>query len=616
MRDNILKQWVEQPPVGPNIQYLRDAERVHAWEQLGISDHILDVASESNVTKELDADHVTRLDFSADAIEHARDILGDRVDHYEWVSPEQPDLPFEDDAFDAVVSIGPYDWKFLDIYRLTSELHRVTQSEGQFVVSVPTIRSPYSVRSRKTNRYYTPREALELFAPDWRVVDYDLLFQYPFFPHKVINSLPDQYQAPFVDVARRLTETLTENDRWNLAAYLVLSMEPLDFETTLNDALDRLFHSLDERGFWNGEAEKLVRARTYELSAEGDVISWDVDDREAWQSTPLALMGVLRWRTSQLGTDAHDDRIRRSCTRLRECISDPDVLDTMPSYGIGPLIGAFARAATVFDDDFHDDAVDLFQYSRDNFDFTHTIDALLLCGWASLLERTESETVAAELLSAVEDGTWAVAERMTPAGLFVFENDATRQHQHQMYVIWGLARAIQVTGLTGYLDSIERVLDYTIEKRMRDNGAFIREDIPRRQRLKQNVLTRLGLRTCEWKYFSTSHQTFFVNAVAAYYRAGGQKHYDEAVRHSMGWIYGNNSQDRDFSELFNVGVPTRHLTTGNERNVPTQNDENADEIGSLFMALTELLIGPLTRETRKPQPASMEGETGGHKRTY
>ena len=608
MRDNVLKRWVEQPTVGSNIQYLRDAERVRAWEQLGTAAHVLDVASESNVTKELDADHVTRLDFSADAIDHARDLLGDRVDHYEWVSPEQPDLPFEDDAFDAVISIGPYDWKFLDIHRLTSELHRVIQPDGRFVVSVPTIHSPYSVRSRKTNRYYTPREALELFAPDWQTVDYDLLFQYPFFPHKVINSLPDRYQAPFVDVAWRLTETLTENEWWNLASYLVLSMEPLDFETTLDDALDRLFRPLDDYGFWNEEDGMFVRARTYELDDEDNAVGWSIDDHEAWQYTPLALMGVLQWRTSQLATDAHDDRIRRACVYLRECISDPDMLDTMSSYGVGPLIGAFARAATVFDDDFHDTAVELFHYSKESFDFVQTVDALLLCGWASFFEWTADETVAAELLSSVEDGLWTVAERMTPEGLFAFENETSRQHQHQMYVVWGLARAIQVTGMTGYLDSIERVLDYTIEKRMRDDGAFLREDISRRQCLKRNALARLGLRPRQWKVLDSSRQTFFVNAVAAYYRAGGKRRYDEEVRRAMGWTYGNSLLDCDLSELSSIGAPTRHLTINNEREIPDQNVENVDEIGSFVMALTDLCVGPLTRETRKPRPMSMEGK--------
>ena len=60
MRDKILTRWVRQPPVGPNMQYLRDAERLAAWEQLGHREHVLDVASESNVTAGLDADRNLR----------------------------------------------------------------------------------------------------------------------------------------------------------------------------------------------------------------------------------------------------------------------------------------------------------------------------------------------------------------------------------------------------------------------------------------------------------------------------------------------------------------------------------------------------------------------------
>jgi hypothetical protein len=65
----------ETAPVGPNIQDLRDAERLSAWDQLGERNRVLDIASESNVTAGLDADHVTRLDFSLDAIEYAREVL-------------------------------------------------------------------------------------------------------------------------------------------------------------------------------------------------------------------------------------------------------------------------------------------------------------------------------------------------------------------------------------------------------------------------------------------------------------------------------------------------------------------------------------------------------------
>jgi SAM-dependent methyltransferase len=142
----------------------------------GERERVLDIASESNVTAGLDSKSVTRLDLSPDAIEYAEEVLGERVDRYEVADPEVPDLPFEDNRFDGAVSIGPYDWKFLDVDRLTEELRRVVGPDGLLVFSVPTLRSPYSMNNWNKYRYFTLDEALDLVSPAWRLADYDLVF--------------------------------------------------------------------------------------------------------------------------------------------------------------------------------------------------------------------------------------------------------------------------------------------------------------------------------------------------------------------------------------------------------------------------------------------------------
>jgi SAM-dependent methyltransferase len=143
VRDDVLRRWVKQPPVNPNVQYLRDAERTGAWELLGEPTDVLDVASEASVTAGLYAESVARVDFSPAATDRAREVLGEAVESYETVRPEAPTLPFADDRFDGAVCVGPYDWTFLDVEALTAELHRVTAPSGVSVFSVPTPHSPY-----------------------------------------------------------------------------------------------------------------------------------------------------------------------------------------------------------------------------------------------------------------------------------------------------------------------------------------------------------------------------------------------------------------------------------------------------------------------------------------
>jgi SAM-dependent methyltransferase len=583
-RDATLRKWVRQPSTTPLIQSLRDEERRRALAHLDGA-RVLDLASETNVTRDIESDSLARVDFSEAASAYANELIGDTVERYRTTDPEQPTLPFESGAFDAAVSIGPYDWKFLDSETLTAEVGRVLDSDGQFVVSVPTPRSPYAVGDWPDNRYYEPREALSLLAPDWRVLDADLVFQYPYYVHMALNALPADFQEPFVTAAERASDALTARKRWDDASYLVLSAEPLDYQGYLDDALDCLFRPVNENGFWDTEDEKLLRALDYNVvSNSGDSeFEWTPDDRELWRYAPFALMGAMQWRTSDRGSEQYDDKIERALAYFAGQIDDS--LSAMPSYGIGPLVCAFSLAAEVFDATHERVAWELFEHSQERFDFTHAEHSLVAYGWSYLAER-ESGSAVREALS---DALWRMNERLSSEGLFVFDNHTTRRHQNQMYACWGFARAIETTGQTGYLENIERVLTRTVNERMRGDGAFVWEDeISSVQRARRGATKRLGFRPPYWDFLYECHQTFFVNAVAHYYRAGGGRDFDRELSRAMAWIYGDSARG-NLVERSDIGVPMRFLTVDNRLDIDDQMYKGSYEIGSYLMALTNLL---------------------------
>jgi hypothetical protein len=586
MRGELLTQWVEQPPATPIVQYLRDAERDAAVEQLQSAGRTLDVASESSVTTALSAERITRLDFSPRASERAREILGDTVDQFAVTEPQNPTLDFDKNAFDTAISIGPYDWKFLDVAVLTDELHRVVDS-GPVVLSVPTVRSPYASMDANRDRYYTLDEISALIYPEWRLLDADLVFQYPHSIHSKINRLPPRLQSPFVDLSEQLTSLLTERDWCKRAAYIVLSIAPIPYEAHLESAIECLLRPVESNGFWDTDEEKILRALDYQLA--GAEITWTPDDDIQWRYAPFALMGLTHWRDSSLGHDAHDQKIRRELEYFAERVTDPETRAEMPSYGLGPLIASFARAGDRFDDEYTSIARDLFEYTSERFNFDHAEDSLLAFGWAHLYERAPDD----DLRSALEEALWQMNERLTPDGVFEFENHTTRRHQNQMYTLWGLCRAIDATGLDGYLDSAERVLDYAIDVRMRDDGAFIWEDVPYWRRAWREAQKYGGRRPPHWDFLYECHQTFFVNAVAEYYRAGGEREYTDTVGTAMNWIYGDNSLGRDLVEMSGLGVPMRQMTVDGRMDVPDQMYKGAYEIGSYIMAVTNILDGPI-----------------------
>ncbi|MDS0300452.1 class I SAM-dependent methyltransferase [Halogeometricum sp. S1BR25-6] len=597
-RERRLKRWVKQPPVGPNMQYLRDAERLAAVERLGHRDRVLDVASESTVTATLDADDVVRLDFSAAASDTARDVLGDAVDAYEVTEPETPTLPFPDDHFDGAVSIGPYDWKFLDVPGLTAEVHRVTKSDGLYVFSVPTPRSPYAANG--DNRFYEPDEALDVVSPNWHLADFDLLFQYPRLLHLGVNALPDRYQERFVDAAERLSEELTERELWRRASYIVLAVRPMKYDSYLERGLEALFRPTAENGFWDEVDDCIIRALTYEFDDDGSLV-WSRDESQEWRYAPMALMGAMNWRTSPLGTDEYDAKLRREFEFFDERIESGELPKAMPSYGVGPLLAAYAMAAEVFEeerDDYLASARTLFEHADEAVEFDHAEDSLALYGATYLHEAVPDDE---RVEAFVDRGLWEISDRRTPEGLYGFDNHTTRRHQNQMYTCWAVARAIEVTGKTGYLGDLEDVLDYTVENRMREDGAFVWEDWPLHARLYGELRGKLTTGTPYWHYLYECHQTFFVNAVAHYDAAGGEKEYTHEVRRAMAWIFETNGTGHDLVDISEIGVPMRQVTTDDRMDNRQftngwrdQQYKGTYEVGSYVMALTHLLDGTVS----------------------
>lgn len=595
-REQRLERWVKQPPVGPNMQYLRDAERVAALDHLGHRDRVLDLASESTLTAGLDADEVVRLDFSAGASETAREELGDSVDTYEVTEPEAPRLPFPDDHFDGAVCIGPYDWKFLDVAGLTDEVHRVTTSDGLYVFSVPTPRSPYAANGN--NRFYEPAEALDVVSPDWHLADFDLLFQYPRRLHLLVNSLPEDLQDRFVTVSERLSDELTDREMWSRASYIVLAVRPMKFESYLERGVDALFRPTKEDGFWDEVTDSIIRALNYEF--DGDDVTWSRDESREWRYATMAMMGVMNWRASPVGSDRHDEKIHREFEYFDEHIASGELPEEMPSYGLGPLLSAYATAATVFEDrreSYLDSARTLFDHAAETVEFDHAEDSLVLYGATYLLEADPTDE---RVRGFVERGLAEVSDRRDTEGLFHFDNATTRRHQNQMYTCWALSRAIEVTGQTGYLADVESALDYTIENRMREDGAFVWEDLPAYARVPGEIRNRLTSQTPYWHYLYECHQTFFVNAVAHYDDAGGEEDYTHEVRRAMAWIFETNGTGRDLVDVSGIGVPMRQVTVDGRmdnrqftRGWRDQQYKGTYEVGSYVMALTHLLDGTI-----------------------
>lgn len=222
-KEKILKKWVKQPPTTPLVQYLRDAEKISAWRFIRGRKKILDIASESNVTLRIKAEYITRVDASPESSTIAKKILQSVVNKFVVVIPSSPLLPFSTDRFDAAVSIGPYDWLFLDIKKLTDEVYRVVMPGGIYVVSVPTTKSPYCTpKSKRLFKYYTVEELVRFINNSgWFLMDYVLIYQ----PPSLLYRLPILLQKIFTKFCWLMTKYYTYMRLWDKASYIVVVLE-------------------------------------------------------------------------------------------------------------------------------------------------------------------------------------------------------------------------------------------------------------------------------------------------------------------------------------------------------------------------------------------------------
>jgi len=399
------------------------------------------------------------------------------------------------------------------------------------------------------------------------------------------------------------------------------------YSQDLSAAVGSLFRPLEDDGFWDVDRGTIARALEYDTPPGEGNLDWTPDRRQLWRYGPFALMGVLYWRRSERGSPAYDDQVRRALDHATTAGGEFGAYEEMPSYGLGSLLAAFSMAADVFDDGHYR------RHARRVYDRAlplrpgHNEDVLLVYGATFFYEATGDDAVCAALSAAVD----AFVDAVDEDGLIVFDDDDAgwskgssvlttvydvlyggsrpRRHQNQMYALWALCRACAVTNRTDALDVAEGVLDHTVDHRLRGDGAFVWEDVSTTARVRGAVLSRLGLRTPHWKFLYACHQTFFVNAVAHYEAAGGERDYGPAVRAAMGWLYGENVRGENLVDASGIGVPMRQMTTDGGMDEPDQMYKGTYEIGSHVMALTNLLSDadgmtttPSARDTELPSP--------------
>lgn len=363
-----------------------------------------------------------------------------------------------------------------------------------------------------------------------------------------------------------------------------------DLRHSVDSCLDALFRPTEAHGYWSEPEGRIIQRLDWQRGADGR-LAWTPNATIAeklHRYAPFALMGVAAWRASSLGHGRYDAKLLRNLEHYRTLCASDDELGRMPSYGVGPLIYTFARLHDVWPDrGFGETADRLAHFALSEFRFDYHEDALLLMGLAA---RSDSLSVLQH------ESLHQVAERMrasqAPDALYRLADDPDSiKHQAQMYVILGLAHVDLALGLEESAESIRRALEYTIERRMRPDGALLwhhyRNPAHRLYALGRGLLDRSY--PPEGRCLFSCHQAFFVYAAMLYRQITKDERFDRPMNRAMHWIYGRNAAGRSVYELSGIGVPWRMMTTDGRTDWPSMRWIGSYEVGAMLLATVSLL---------------------------
>jgi SAM-dependent methyltransferase len=172
-----LIRFVKQSDNVPNARwFLRKIEWAWSLRYVGKPANrysmVLDLASEIRVSHSLFKRgwKICRVDLSQESAAEARKQGPEYCAHI-VVDPSQPKLPFHKNLFEAAISIGPFDFQFLDIDVLLEEVKTILGLGGRFVFSLPTLKSPYCHKdSIQKFRFWSP-ENISHIIRQWKVGD-------------------------------------------------------------------------------------------------------------------------------------------------------------------------------------------------------------------------------------------------------------------------------------------------------------------------------------------------------------------------------------------------------------------------------------------------------------
>ena len=355
-------------------------------------------------------------------------------------------------------------------------------------------------------------------------------------------------------------------------------------QVALARAVETLFTPVESGGFWDQSAGHFVpgyRLRKPPLQVEATAdeghtssrlprvpgFRWCPQRGLEYRNGPLATMAAMRWRVSPAGTGAYDTELHQQLAHSRTLATSLTHRDSLAPAELGALLEAFVLASDVLDPSWLEVASVLFDRTR-GCALDRPESGLVLVGWAALAERCPESAARA----ALTEGLAVLEQHRHEDGSLGFD-DAS--HATQQFTNWGLARAARALDRSAVLGAVEHQLEYTVEHRMRADGALFSTDPQGGGWLERSRASEPP----EWRVLKPISQALFATTIDEYVGAGGLCRYDRERAAALRWLWnGHPGGDGD-------GIPLDPVTESGHRAPPGYRTVSAADLAWVVAAL-------------------------------
>jgi hypothetical protein len=346
----------------------------------------------------------------------------------------------------------------------------------------------------------------------------------------------------------------------------------------LYDAVEKLFQPTTTNGYWDEENKRIGESLFYDRK-----FNWEyrTENKKRYGLFAISLL-LLAEELNSLDLTPHKNKI---VDYNKKIISELDTLSYSElTYGaLLSVILAYKRNYISIDESKYEDIlIKTLENVPKLYDNQLYLVLIAAKYFLTIKKSPKVQELINELLTLLLNSYTKNAFFNTgdPRGIY---------HQRRMYILWSMIFCSTLF----YTDEIDRIVQHSLKyslQKCRDgkDSAFLWHPPMYFSKYKSSFQFPIYNYNSS-KYLFECHQTFFCNAALLHQKFIGTHDFNQDIKESINWIFGENRINKNLVEITKIHIPQRIMTTDGNLFVKGEKFKGSYELGSYILALSFLL---------------------------